>query len=449
MKKSYIGSWGYRLYKRYVDFVQRRILYRNMYYVGKENVPPLGEPVMVVSNHQNCANDPVVLLFGFEMESHPYVIARANVFFWSVALRKFFFWIGMLPAFRLNYDGAESLQKNDETIRISGGKMLEGNRLIMYPEGGHQDKRWLGDFSYGYTRLAFQTAEKDGFKRDIQILPTANHYSSYFGLQKDVMIRYGKPISLQPFYELYKEKPRTAQREVNRLVREQIQSLMLDIRDLEHYDELDWLRESEYGRQYCEQQHLNPDYLPDKLDSDKMLVQQFAEMTAEQSEPAFEQICEVMAEEKANKVTEEMLQRKPNWAVACLSLIAQVLLLPLWIFSLYPNIFHYLIPKLMIRKDKMFTNSWLLCVPVIVGIPFFFLLTVLVCGLAWGWWWQSIVWMLVALYPLSLFAWGEAQWMKRTMEDFRQLTHSKTIQQIKDKRSKLFSMLNSLLTKNK
>ena len=146
-KKLYIGSLGYRAYKHYVRFMLEHLMHRHMYYLNRENLPPLGEPCMIVSNHQNCANDPINLLIGLENESHPFVIARGNVFSWHPLITKFFLWLGMLPAFRLNYDGAESLKKNDETIRISGGKMLEGNRLIMYPEGTHQDKRWLGEFS--------------------------------------------------------------------------------------------------------------------------------------------------------------------------------------------------------------------------------------------------------------------------------------------------------------
>ena len=36
---------------------------------------------------------------------------------------------------------------------------------------------------------------------------------------------------------------------MNELVRKQIEDMMLDIRDLEHYDDIDWLRQSEVNVQ--------------------------------------------------------------------------------------------------------------------------------------------------------------------------------------------------------
>ena len=434
-RQPYIGTNGYRLFKRYIRFVSEHLMYRNVYYLHHDALPPLGEPCMIVSNHQNCANDPLNLLLGMENRSHPYVIARGSVFSWNPMITKFFLWLGMLPAFRLDYDGADTLDRNDETIRISGGKMMEGNRLIMYPEGTHQDKRWLGGFSYGYTRLLFQTAEKDGFRHDIKLLPSANHYSDYFDVQSDVLIRFGKPISLQPYYELYKTKPRTAQREVNRLVRAQIEEMMLDIRDLEHYDEIDFLRNSRFGADYCTASGKNPNYLPDKLLTDKQLVEKLQEFSDWQT------VREIREEEQRLGVIDTELDTEKGWGIVLLSILAQVLLLPLWLVSLYPNIFHYNIQRLFLRTDRMFTNSWRFIIPAVVGIPFFFVLTVLVCGLVWGWWWQSAVWMLLASYPLALFALYEWKWMKRTWRNVRMLCMKEKINALREKRKTLFEKI--------
>lgn len=444
--KRYIGGWGYRAYKHYVRFMSEKIMYRHVYYLNKENIPALGEPCMIVSNHQNCANDPLNLLLGLENCSHPYVIARGNVFSWHPLITKFFLWLGMLPAFRLNYDGFDSLEKNAETIRISGGKLLDGNRLIMYPEGGHQDKRWLGEFSFGYTRMAFETAASDNFEHDIKILPCAHHYSDYFEIQSDVLIRFGTPISLKPYYELYKSKPRTAQREVNRLVREQIEQLMLDIRDLEHYNEIDWLRNSEAGIDYCLKQQLNPSYLPDKQISDKRLVARLSELTDEQK-AVFSQIKEVATLQQQFRLSEEDLMNPMSALKIVLSVLAQVALLPLWLVSLFPNIIHYNIYRPFLRSDRMFTNSWRFIIPVVVGVPFWFLLVVLVCGFAWGWWWQSAILMLLSVYPLSVFAFYEWKWMCRTWRGVRMLCQKTKVNALKEKRKQLFKKINDILNK--
>lgn len=433
--QKYIGGYGYRLFKSYVRFLNEHLLYRHAYYIDRSNLPAKGEPCLIVSNHQCCANDPLNILLGLENETHPYVIARGDVFSWNPAITRFFFWLGMLPAFRLDHEGAASLSKNDETLRVSGGKMLEGNRLIMYPEGTHQNKHWLGDFSLGYVRLAFQTAEKDGFQHDIKIVPSANHYEDYFELQTDMMIRFGKPVSLAPYYELYKTKPRTAQREVNALVRAQIEDMMLDVRDLEHYEEIDWLRNSEFGVRFCREQGKNPNYLPDKLATDKQLVAAMTDWTE------WDAIREVLAEENKLGIKDADILNAKGWGTVLLSLLAQTLLLPLWIVSLYPNIFHYNTHVPFRKIDNMFTNSWRFIIPTVIGVPFFFLLTVLVCGLNWGLWWQSIAWMLLATYPLSYFALCEWKWMKRTWRNLKVLCSSSRIEELNKKRTSLFEII--------
>jgi len=432
-KEKYIGGLGYRLYKHYARFVNEKLMYRHVYYLGRENLPALGEPCMIASCHQNCANDPLNLLLGLENESHPYIIARGNVFSWHHSITKFFLWLGMLPAFRLEYEGQNSLERNEETIRISGGKMLEGNRLIIYPEGMHQDKHWLGDFSFGYTRLAFQTAENDGFAHDIKIVPSAHHYADYFELQTDVVVRFGPPISLAPYYELYKTKPRSAQREVNKLVRAQIEDMMLDVRDLEHYEEIDWLRNSEFGVLFCRALGKNPDYLPEKMESDKVLCAKIQETNC-----FWDEIREIRIEEEALGVHDSDIAGAKGLGVCVLRALAQILLLPLWLLSLYPNVFHYNIHRLFVKKDKMFTNSWRYIIPAVVGVPFFFVLTVLLCGLLWGWWWQSILWMSLATYPLALFALYDWKWMQLTWRNLKLLWHKDRLAALKAKRKDLF-----------
>ncbi|MBQ7192718.1 MAG: 1-acyl-sn-glycerol-3-phosphate acyltransferase [Paludibacteraceae bacterium] len=438
-KPSYIASKGYQWYKKYIRFMNEHLLYRHVYYLHRENLPPLGQPCMIVSNHQNCANDPLNLLLGLENRSHPFVIARGNVFSWNPLITKFFLWLGMLPAFRLNYDGAESLSKNADTIRISGGKMLEGNRLIMYPEGTHQDKRWLGDFSYGYTRLLFQTAQSDNFQHDIQIVPSANHYAEYCDVQSDVLIAFGKPISLQPYYELYQTKPRTAQREVSKQVREQVEQLMLDIRDLEHYHLIDFLRNSQLGWQFCQSLNLNPYYLPDKLKADKQLVERLGEFHDWQT------VEQLLNEENKHNISETDLIHQKGWGSVLLAMLLQLLLLPLWIVSLYPNIIHYNVHRPFIKTDLMFTNSWRFIIPAVVGVPFFFVLTVLICGLVWGWWWQSALWMLLASYPLALFAVRQWQWMKQTWRQARLLCKKSKLTSLFALRKQVFENIKNKL----
>lgn len=451
MKRIPRGGWFYRLFKRYVRFLHSKVFYRHLYYINKERVPEQGVPVVFASNHQNCSNDPLALLLGLENESHPYVVARGDVFGKSKFADKFFNWIGLVPAFRLNFDGAESLKKNGEMLRITGKHLLEGNRLIIFPEGGHQDKRYLGEFSFGYTRMAFEAAESDNFQTDIVIVPCCNHYSDYFGVKADFVEKFGEPIHLQPYYELYKTKPRTAQREVNKLVRAQISSLMLNITDLENYGAIDWIRNSEYGNRYAKRMQLNPAYLPDKLESDKLLFAALEE--AKQSDLAgvqqvYDEASAISEEQKRLHIDDATMQRRNSFAKLVLKIVAQLVLLPIWLVSLYPNIIFYSFPLLLLKTDKMFTNTIRVILFVVLGYPLFMLLTLLVCGLCFGWWWQALVWIL--LYPVTVdISWYGWRWLQTSFRDVRCLLNKSKMEPLYMRRADLFNRLDSLIIRNK
>ena len=168
-----------------------------------------------------------------------------------------------------------------------------GGTVAIFPEGTNQDKRWLGEFSQGYLRMAFGAAEKSGFTEDIKILPTAIHYSNYFHMQSDMMMVSGEPVSLMPYYELYKVKPRTAMREVNHRVRDEVAGLMLNITDLENYEAIDYLRGS-YGVKFAKARGLRPGVLPEKLEADKKLVAHLDALKAEKPEEAAEIYAETL-----------------------------------------------------------------------------------------------------------------------------------------------------------
>ena len=438
------GGIGYRVFKHYVRFLHSRVFYKKVYYIDKENIPEQGVPVVFASNHQNCACDPLLLLLGLENESHPYVVARGDVFGKSPIADKFFNWLGLVPAFRLNFDGAEALQKNEAMLATTEQKLLEGNRLIIFPEGGHQDKHYLGEFSFGYTRLAFQAAEKANFEKDIVIVPCCNHYSDYFEAQTEALYRFGEPVHLQSYYELYKTKPRTAQREVNKIVRQRIQAMMLDVQDVENYDVVEFLmdkglRIKDARRISIDSENSNTKVisplscvlypsskqpLPVRLEAEKAVVAALAKEKAEQPE-VFEARCKevrnILAECKKRHLDYRNLHKGNVWRALGYTLLS-LLILPVWIVSLWPNLLLYTLPLMFLKTDKMFTNTWRLILAVVVGVPFFLLLTLFVAGFGFGWWWQALAWIL--LYPLTVdIAWYGWKHLQRTVQEWKMTTN--------------------------
>lgn len=171
--------------------------------VGKGNIPPVHTPLLIVSNHQNALNDPLGILFSFN-DRVVTIFTRGDIFrrrFVGRILRSLY----LLPAYRLDVDGEDTLKYNDIMFKEAGDRLLGGHAVAIFPEGINQTKRWLGDFSSAYLKMAFETAERDNFEKDIVIMPMCNHYSDYFGMRTDMLLKFGKPVSLKPYYELYKE----------------------------------------------------------------------------------------------------------------------------------------------------------------------------------------------------------------------------------------------------
>lgn len=412
-----------------------------------EAVPQEGTPCLIVSNHQNCMNDPLGLVTSFT-DRKLHVITRADVFMVSPVADKFLRAIGLLPAFRLDYEGEGALAKNAETFRTSEKALIDGKTLLMYPEAGHQDKRWLGNFSLGYTKMAFEAAEMGDFQKEVFILPACNHYSHYFGMRNCMMVKFGSPISIAPYYELYKTKPRTAQREVNKLVRAQISDLMLDVRDLENYDAIDFIRTT-YGVDYAKRQGINPDNLPERLLIDKDLVGRLDKAKAVH-EHGVNQIYKDALELKRGieslGVTDGHLKFSANPIALGFKLLMLLVLLPLWVFSWWPSMPMYWIPMSIFKakmKDPMFEGTLLFGSAVLFTFPLFSLITLLVVGFTGGWV-SALIYM--AMFPLlMLFGWWYAQSAKKTLQTMKCLLRPAAVDQLKRMRKSLHERLNRVV----
>ena len=437
----------YHLFKAYVQFLHDKIYYKETYVVNPEAVPAEGTPCLIVSNHQNCMNDPLGLVTSFH-DRKLHVITRADVFMVSPVADKFLRAIGLLPAFRLDYEGEGALGKNAETFRASEQALIDGKTLLMYPEAGHQDKRWLGTFSFGYTKMAFEAAELGNFEKEVFILPACNHYSHYFGMRNRMLVKFGTPISIQPYYELYKTKPRTAQREVNKLVREQISGLMLDIRDLDNYDAIDFIRTT-YGIDYAKKQGVNPDDLPNRLLSDKDLVAKLADAKSA-DENGMNQLYQEARDLKQGieklGITDAHLKFSVNPIALGFQLLMLLILFPLWVFSWWPSMLVYWIPMSIFKakmKDPMFEGTLLFGSAALFTLPLFSLITLLVTGLNSGWV-SALIY--VAMFPLiMLFCWKYATVGKKTLQTLKCLVKPSSVEKLKQMRKNLHKKLNEII----
>ena len=438
-----------KAFRYYLQFVNSGLYFRKEHMVGVENIPANGTPCVVVSNHQNCLNDPLSVVLNVT-DRRMNFIARGNVFKNPIAgafMRK----IGMLPAYRMSYDGYAAVSKNKEMIDASSNALCSGETLMLYPEAGHQNKRWLGTFKIGYLKIAFDAAEKLNFEHDVLVLPSANHYSNYFHARTDMLIRFGEPISLKPYYEKYKEDPRATMREINDVVRERIKSLMLCIDDLEHYEQIDFLRETGYGRKYAIEHGYKYNYLPSRLLSDQKLadaLQTASEKYPEEMEAIYADTAELRDGLNKLHIRDWLFIRNTKWPAALLRGLGLLLLLPLFIASIIPTGLLFLLPKIFLKawiKDKMFHSSLHVGVSVFVSVPLCLIVPTILLWVFAGMWWG--LGYMVAFPFMFVLAWNYIRLFWRFVGTCRYVKRSNqpAINKLRDLRTSIYERLDKIV----
>lgn len=442
-------SWFLKAFRAYLQYVNSGLYFRKEHILGLENVPDNGTPVVVVSNHQNCLNDPLCVCLQLT-DRRMNFIARANVFkvpIFNKALRA----MGLLPAYRMSHEGLGAVSKNQETFDDAGAALNDGETLMLFPEADHQDKRWLGTFKLGYLRIAFAAAEKNDFKQDIMILPSCNHYSNYFHARTDMLIRFGKPISLQPYYERYKEAPRETMVEINKIVRAAIQEMMLHISDIEHYDQIDFLRDNGYGKLYAKKHGYKFNYLPSRLLSDQRLVNELEKAGKEQPEvmeEIYKDTATFMKGLKELNIRDWLFQHNPGIGAAALRGLGLLALLPLFIISIIPTALLFLIPKIFLKamiKDKMFFSSFNVAVSAFVSIPICLIIPVILLWVFLGFWWA--LGYFVAFPIMFIIAWNYMRIFMKFVGtcNFAARRNRAKVKELRKLRKSIFKRLNGII----
>ena len=438
-----------KAFRVYLQYVNSGLYFRKEHILGLENVPVDGTPTVVVSNHQNCLNDPLCVCLKLT-DRRMNFIARANVFknpIFNKALRA----MGLLPAYRMSHEGFAAINKNRSTMDAAGQALTDGETLMLYPEADHQDKRWLGTFKLGYLRIAFEAAEKMNFEQDVMILPSCNHYSNYFHARTDMLIKFDKPISLKPYYERFKEQPREVMMELNALVRGRIQEMMLHVSDLEHYDQIDFLRETGYGFKYAQEHGFKPHYLPSRLLADQQLVdklQRATEERPEEMEKIYEDTAELKNGLKKLHIRDWLFIRDPKWPAAMLRGLGLIALLPLFILSIIPTALLFIIPKIFLKawiKDHMFHSSIYVGVSVFVSVPLCLILPTVLLWIFAGTWW-GLGYMLAFPFMFVL-AWNYMRlfWKFIGTCIFVKRSNRPIINKLRDLRTSIYNRLDNIL----
>lgn len=264
-------SRRYDIYMRYLCFAHNYIYYRNFYVINQENMPPKGQPTIVIANHQNGLMDALAILHTmYKDRRQPVFIARGDIFKKNGVARILRF-LKIMPTFRTRDGGVQDIKSNLAIFNRAARVLRKGGTLVIFPEAAHQHGHYMSTFKKGFARIAFSAEELNDFQLGLQVLPLNIHYSNYFSFRSDLMVTIGKPFTFEELFDLYKENPNQAYLALNEKARARVKELTPDIDIPEYYNEIEALTQM-MSRPLLKHKKLRANYLPNQKDAAMTII---------------------------------------------------------------------------------------------------------------------------------------------------------------------------------
>ncbi len=398
MDRSKIGewSWGYDVFRMYVSRAFRKY-YRHYVITGKENVPQ-NEPVLFTVNHQNALMDALAILLNIKRQ--PVFLARQDIFKGKRVIN-LLTWMKILPVYRIR-DGASSLKKNEKIFSLLSQALKKNGAGGIMPEGNHGHQRKLRVFGKGAFRIGFQAQQTIGTDRSVLFVPVGLDFKHYQNFRTDLLINFGKPISILDYMPAYDEDPIEATNRLRDDLRKGMSEVMVDIQSKNYYDTIQDSREILISHKVANAEVKKSD-LAAHFEQEKKMVQTLE--SAEEKDPEFmelyaEKVNEFKVLVKESRLRIWLFQRDSySYGKIILQCIGLILALPVFLFGWLHNIVPYSIPVFYTKKvkDPQFHSSFKFVLAIVL-FPVFYLVIFALSFLFLSAWWLSLIYLI--LMPL-------------------------------------------------
>ena len=375
MRKFWIGYWFKNWYFAYkiayaIVIIGSRTYFKKFKYQGKEKIPKNAGIIYAV-NHQNAFLDAIVI--ATQTDAPLNFLARADIFKKKIAnkiLRNFY----MLPVYRQR-DGVNTIEKNKITFDDCHEILNQKGNLVIFPEGNHNYKKTLRPLKKGLARIALGTLSKFGKETPLYIIPLGIDYESHFKMNSDILLNVGEPIKVSDHYSKFIENSVDAINKLTLKIAEDLESLIINIQDIENYDELYYLL---HGFPFLEKNQ-DPKRKFD-LRKEKLIK---AESLSTQNPEDYKNIITDVKIVKSFMSKHEIkpyLINKPPSSYLVLVVLSLILLLlsPFHLIGLVTNYIPYKIPVWFVEnkiKDKHFHASLKQAIGVLLFIFYWLLIT--------------------------------------------------------------------------
>lgn len=333
--------------------------------------------ILFSANHQNAFMDPLVILQS--QQRIPVFLTQAAVFKSSSLARWLFDLLYMLPIYRQR-DGVNTLEKNEEIFIKCQDYLLDGRHPIgIFTEGTHSLKRTIRPLKKGICRLAFETLERNP-DLDVKIIPVGLNYNDHIAFQTEVLIVFGEPIPVKPYFEHYLKNNAVGYRMLLDDLKPKMGELIINIPNEENYDKV--------HAQWLKSRRISKDLYSD-LRENQALVDRI-----ENGEPDYGK--------QLNK--EKAVREKKN------KNLLRIVLFPIWIYGMINNLIAVWFTRTLLKKmvkDHHFASSVKFVLGAF-GVPIIYLLQALLLYAFTGY----FIFSLVYFFSLPVVSWIYFRWLR-------------------------------------
>lgn len=140
----------------------------------------------------------------------------------------------MMPVYRPR-DNVNIIKKNKSVFSHCYNILAQKRNLLIHPEGNCIPEKRVRYFKKGMARIAFGAEKTYNFDLGVDIIPVGINYREIIEPRQGIHVRYGAPIRVSDFSDIYRKNAAAGIKELTKTVRERVQSLTVDIRSKKYY----------------------------------------------------------------------------------------------------------------------------------------------------------------------------------------------------------------------
>jgi glycerol-3-phosphate O-acyltransferase/dihydroxyacetone phosphate acyltransferase len=199
--------------------------FTDVHIVGGENVPKDG-PIIVVATHHNMMLDPAVLSSSFPYQRIMHYWSKASLFA-NPVMKYILESTGNIPVDRKSKDRQILFRGTFEAL-------AKGNAVALFPEGTSYTEPRIMQVKDGASWSALEYMkwkEVHPKAEDVYMVPAAIVYTNKSKYRSDVIVEFGKPISVASYMEQFHADGRAAAKSLTSAVRASLTEMTINAPD--------------------------------------------------------------------------------------------------------------------------------------------------------------------------------------------------------------------------